>query len=380
MIKILTIIGARPQIIKSSALSRAISEEYNDRIQEVILHTGQHYDENMSRVFFEELSIPKPKYNLNVGSSSHGVQTAKMIEGIEKALIDENPNAVVVYGDTNSTLAAALAASKLLVPVIHIEAGLRSFNKTMPEEINRIMADHVSTLLFSPTLSGIKNLLNEGFSMEIHEKPNMDFPNIYHCGDIMYDNTIYFSQMINESIDKIKEFFLKYKKDFILCTIHRNANTDDPYRLNSIFKALLELAKKERIILPLHPRTKKYLKSNLHPEVYSQLSRTKKIEILPPLPFLDMIYLESTAKLVITDSGGVQKEAYFLETPCIILRPETEWVEIVENNCARLVDSDYDRIIKEANYYISKPPTNYPKIFGDARAGKFICEQIIKYI
>lgn len=378
--KILTIIGARPQIIKSSAITRAINKDFSDIIEEVILHTGQHYDNNMSKNFFEELSIPQPRYNLNVGSGSHGLQTSKMIKGLEEVLVEEKPNAVIIYGDTNSTLAGAITASKLNIPIVHIEAGLRSFNKTMPEEINRIMADHVSTLLFTPTLSGVNNLLKEGFSMEITDKPNMDNPNVFHCGDIMYDNTMYYSNFINENIDKNKEFFRKYKKDFILATIHRDSNTDIPYRLNGIFKALVEISKKEKIFIPLHPRTKKLLSTQLSPETYSNLIESKNIKLLPPVSFLDMIYLESTAKLVITDSGGVQKEAYFLETPSVILRPETEWVEIVDNGSAKLVDTFYDNIISGVNSYISNPPSNYPKIFGNAKASKFICEQIIKYL
>lgn len=379
--KIITIIGARPQIIKSSALSRQIRDCFSEKIEEIIVHTGQHYDSNMSEVFFEQLSIPKPKYNLGVGSASHGAQTAKMIEKIEEIILQEKPNALVIYGDTNSTLAAAIAASKIHVPIVHIEAGLRSFNKSMPEEINRIMADHVSTLLFSPTISGVNNLKNEGFDLRLSDNPTIDRPNVYHCGDIMYDNTIHFSSLIaGNSTENTSEYYNKYGKGFILCTIHRNANTDDAKRMNDIFSAILKISESERVILPLHPRTKKMLSSQLEENIYKAIMASKSIEIIEPVSFLDMIYLESASKLILTDSGGVQKEAYFLEKPCVILRPETEWVEIVENGSAKLVDANYDKIIQEVNFFLSNPPKNYPKIFGDAKASRFICEQMIKYL
>src|SRR6218665_1152746 len=252
MKKILTIIGARPQIIKAAALSRAIKNTYADRISEVIVHTGQHYDENMSEEFFDELDIPHPHYNLNVGSGSHGKQTAAMIDGIEEVLLKEKPDAIVLYGDTNSTLSGAIAASKIQVPVVHIEAGLRSFNKTMPEEINRIMCDHVSTLLFSPTKAGYDNLLKEGFR-ENNEGPySFDNPKIYHCGDVMYDNSIYFSEVAEEKTRVLHENQLESGK-FILATIHRNNNTDEPERLNAIFRSMYRIANENRIkvILPL---------------------------------------------------------------------------------------------------------------------------------
>lgn len=374
MIKIITIIGARPQIIKASAISRAIKENYKDDIEEIIVHTGQHYDTNMSEVFFAELDIPRPKYNLAVGSGKHGGQTSKMIEGIENILETEKPNGIILYGDTNSTLAGAIAASKIHVPIVHIEAGLRSFDKYMPEEINRIMCDHASTLLFSPTKAGYNNLIREGFSTEIHEKPTMNKPNIYHSGDIMYDNTLHFSKLIKDRETSLSRF----GKDFILCTIHRNTNTDDPTRLKPIFKAIEEISKTQKIILPLHPRTKKMMPLTLGESFAKEIENNSNIEIIEPVSFLDMIYLETNSKLILTDSGGVQKEAYYLEKPCVILRPQTEWVEIVECGNAAIADADYDKIVQAVNNYIKTPPKTYPNIFGDGNAAKFMCGVMLK--
>jgi len=305
MLRILTIIGARPQIIKAAAMSRAIKNNFNDKIEEIILHTGQHYDDNMSKVFFEELQIPNPDFNLNVGSGSHGKQTAAMIEGIEEIILKESPDCVVVYGDTNSTLSTAVSASKMHVPVIHIEAGLRSFNKTMPEEINRIMCDHVSTLLFSPTETGYNNLVAEGFKKDNTPPFKMDNPAIYHCGDVMYDNSLYFSEIAEESII-INKIGLK-SDDFILVTIHRDNNTDIPERLGSLFNAIDKISKQNNIpiALPLHPRTLKMLKTNLSDELYNSIDNNALVNIMPAVSFLDMIALEKHSKLIMTDSGGV---------------------------------------------------------------------------
>jgi UDP-GlcNAc3NAcA epimerase len=274
MIKLITIIGARPQIIKAAAISRAIRDSFSNTIKEIIVHTGQHYDEEMSAVFFGELSIPKPDYNLNVGSSGHGAQTALMIKGIEEILLRESPDYIILYGDTNSTLAGAIAASKIHIPVIHIEAGLRSFNKSMPEEINRIVCDHTSTLLFSPTKTGYDNLIREGFK---ENKPpfTIDNPGIYHCGDIMLDNSLFFSGIAEKKSSVLKELDL-INKEYILGTIHRNNNTDDPHRLNAIFNAINKISVLEKVIfvLPLHPRTTKVLKSNLRDEIYQKIHTT----------------------------------------------------------------------------------------------------------
>ncbi len=380
-IKLLTIIGARPQIIKAAALSRAIKNNFEKEIQEVIVHTGQHYDDNMSKVFFDELAIPQPDYNLNTGSGSHGKQTASMIEGIEEILLKEKPNCIVLYGDTNSTLAGAIAASKIQIPVIHIEAGLRSFNKSMPEEINRIMCDHVSTLLFSPTKSGYDNLLKEGFKENNQPPYTFDNPKIYHCGDVMYDNSLYFSTVAEQKTSVLKDNNLQQNK-FILATIHRNNNTDEPLRLNALFGAMNKIAteNKIKIILPLHPRTAKLLQKNLSPELYNTVMGHEHIRIIPPVSFLEMIALEKNATLIMTDSGGVQKEAFFFQKPCIILRSETEWIELVNCGAAKIVDADELKISDAFNYFTTAKNLKFPDLFGDGDAAKFICGEILKYI
>lgn len=374
--KFVTIIGARPQIIKAAALSRAIKNHYADTIQEIIVHTGQHYDENMSQVFFDELQIPCPDYNLHVGSASHGVQTARMIEGIEALLTKERPDYIILYGDTNSTLAGAVAAAKIHVPIVHIEAGLRSFNKAMPEEINRIVCDHCSTLLFSPTKAGLENLKREGFAT-CNERPyTIDNPKVYHCGDIMYDNSLYFAEIAETKTNIINKLGLN-EKSFILATIHRDTNTDRPERMDAIFSALLKLSEECQVVLPLHPRTDKLLKTNLETSKQEKLFRSPNIKIIPPVSFLEMIVLERHAQLVMTDSGGVQKEAYFFKKPCIILRSETEWVEIVETGNAILADADKDHILEAWQHFKGNPPTAFPEIFGNGHAAEFMLEQIL---
>ena len=380
-LKILTIIGARPQIIKSAALSRAIRNKFSDKLNEVVVHTGQHYDDNMSDVFFSELDISKPKYNLKVGSGSHGKQTALMIDGIEEILIIEKPNCLVVYGDTNSTLAGALAASKINIPVIHIEAGLRSYNKAMPEEINRIMCDHVSTLLFSPTKAGLNNLIKEGFKENNKPPYSIDNPKVFHCGDVMFDNSIHFSLIAEETTTILKDNSLEADK-YILATIHRNNNTDDVVRLNTLFNAINKIAKGNeiKVVIPLHPRTAKLLPQNLSSSLYTEIKTSKYIRIIDPVSFLEMIALEKNAQLIITDSGGVQKEAFFFRKPCIILRPQTEWVELVESGSAIIADADEQNIINAYNSLLTKKDIMFPNTFGDGKASEFICSEIIKLI
>ena len=375
--KIVTVIGARPQIIKAAALSRAIKEHFEKEVKEVIVHTGQHYDDNMSQVFFDELGIPAPNYNLGVGSASHGVQTAKMIEGIEEILLKEKPDYIVLYGDTNSTLAGAVAASKIHVPIVHIEAGLRSFNKSMPEEINRICCDHCSTLLFSPTATGYKNLVNEGFNPDNKRRFTIDNPGIYHCGDVMYDNSKHFANIADKKSQILDKEGLR-GVDYMLCTIHRDNNTDQPERLNAIFKALLKISESKTVVLPLHPRTSKLLNVNLEKSLFEKITNNPNIKILPPASFLDMIVLERHAQMVVTDSGGVQKEAFFFQKPCLILRTETEWKEIVECGAAVITDADEERIIKSFNNYMENPPHKFPEIFGDGKAAEFICKEMLE--
>ena len=379
MKKIITVIGARPQIIKAAAISRAIKNNFSDKILEVIVHTGQHYDENMSQIFFEELEIPFPNFNLNVGSGSHGEQTAKMLEGLENIYVQEKPDAVIVYGDTNSTIAGALAASKIHIPVIHIEAGLRSFNKAMPEEINRIACDHMSTFLFTPSETGQRNLLNEGIKNDQKEAASIDNPKIYLCGDIMYDNSLYFSAMSEQKSEILKELEIT-TDEFILCTIHRDTNTDDTANLNAIFRALLRIQKTSnlKIVLPLHPRTKEKLNSHLNETLLTELNQNKNFKIIPPTGFLDIISLEKNARLIITDSGGLQKEAFFFQKPCVVLREQTEWIEIVENGNALIAGANELKIISSVETLIKRTDFTYPNLYGDGNASNFICKKIME--
>lgn len=375
-IKLLNIVGARPQIIKSSAISRTIREKHSDTIEEKILHTGQHYDRAMSGVFFEELEIPLPDFNLGVGSARHGKQTASMISGIEEVLINEKPEVVVIYGDTNSTLAAAIATSKFSIPLVHIEAGLRSHNKTMPEEVNRILSDHVSTLLFAPTDSALKNLMHEGFRPDNSPPYTMDNPKIFLSGDIMLDNTLFFAELAEK---KYGEYLQSYGRgDYILCTIHRDSNTDDHARLRSIVESLLDIVEisGRKILMPLHPRTIHALQQS-GGELFRMLDKNIQIEILPPASYLEMILLEKYASLIITDSGGVQKESHFFSKPCVVLRSETEWVELVNNGTACLADADKNKILEAYTKLSKKRSLKYPGFYGDGKASEFIVDEII---
>lgn len=393
MIRLLNIIGARPQIIKAAAISRAIRTQFADEVEEHILHTGQHYDANMSEVFFRELGIPEPDYNLHVGSGSHGVQTAKMIEGVEAVLTGERVSGlgvsgekhsydgIIVYGDTNSTLAAAVAASKIHVPVFHVEAGLRSFNMSMPEEINRIVCDQLSSVLFTPTQTGLKNLQAEGFPVGegvqgkvygVRKFADGREQRVVLSGDVMYDNSMYFSAMADMQSDIIERLGLSYRK-FVLATIHRPANTDNPENLKTIFRALNDIAAKGMdVVLPLHPRTRQRLE-------VSGLAVSEKINVIEPASFFEIIRLEKNAAIVMTDSGGVQKEAFFYGTPCVILRPETEWVEIVEAGAGIIADADYDRIMAAYEQLVNKPIT-FPALFGDGHASEKIIKEILDYL
>ena len=380
MIRLLTVIGARPQIIKAAAISRAINTHFQDRIEEKILHTGQHYDANMSQIFFDELGIPTPDYNLGVGSGSHGAQTAKMIAGIEEVLLASHFDGIILYGDTNSTLAGAVAASKIHIPIFHIEAGLRSFNMTMPEEINRIVCDQLSSICFSPTQTGVDNLRREGF-FDSHAKfKNGKGRLVINGGDVMYDNSMYFATLAESKSDILSQIGAT-PGEYILTTIHRPNNTDDPERLTSIISALLSITESEDIslVLPLHPRTKNLLDKNLSFSVYQKLTSSPRVKIIPPASFFDIIVLEKNARIVMTDSGGVQKEAFFFEKPCVILRPETEWVEIVEHGAGIIANADYDRIINGYHQLVGHK-VEFPKLFGNAHAAEGILNQIIQYL
>ncbi|HBM75435.1 MAG TPA: UDP-N-acetylglucosamine 2-epimerase (non-hydrolyzing) [Clostridiaceae bacterium] len=345
--KILTVIGARPQFIKAAPVSKVLREKNDEKI----IHTGQHYDENMSKIFFDELEIPRPDYNLNIGSGNHGYQTGMMLMKIEEILLDEKPDAVMVYGDTNSTLAGALSASKLLIPVIHIEAGLRSFNMAMPEEQNRILTDHISKLLFCPTETAVGNLKNEGISK-----------GVYDVGDVMLDATMQFKEKASKS-SKILEKLGIEGMDYILATIHRAENTNSPTKLKNIIESLGKSGL--YIILPLHPRTRKYIK------MYG-IKIPGNINMIEPVGYLDMIQLEANSQKVVTDSGGVQKEAFFLKKPCITLREETEWVETVENGWNILVGSHEKSIIDALLNF--KPSKKQMSVFGDGNASVHISD------
>lgn len=343
--KIITVVGARPQFIKAAAVSKVIRKGH----KEILIHTGQHYDENMSKIFFDELCIPKPDYNLEVGSGNHGFQTGTMMIKLEEIYLREKPDMVLVYGDTNSTLAGALTASKLLIPVVHVEAGLRSFNMAMPEEQNRVLTDHISTLLFAPTETAVTNLNNEGI-----------YRGIFNVGDVMYDAILFFKKIAEEKSDIIKRLNLS-ENGYILATIHRAENTNDIAKLKNIMEALSESGVK--IVLPLHPRTKKYI------EGYG-LHIGDNIFVIDPVGYLDMINLEMHAQKIVTDSGGVQREAFFMKKPCITMREETEWVETVQNGWNVLVGTDKDNILDSIiNFH---PDKEQKSIFGDGSAAKKI--------
>lgn len=474
--KICTIIGARPQFIKAAAVSRAIAKhnaltsnleprtlniEHSSSVEhrtlnEVIVHTGQHYDDGMSAVFFRELEIPEPKYNLAIGSGSHGAQTGQMLAAIEKVLIEEKPDLVLIYGDTNSTLAGVLAAAKLHIPIAHVEAGLRSFNRRMPEEINRVVADQLSTLLLCPSQVAVNNLAAEGIGgkgdrmspiidepppalratsagggqkessppLERETCPPLEgvgggspspntsplTPHVFITGDVMADALQFAATKASAQSDILARLGLQPQR-YILATVHRAENTDDPKRLSNIMAVLAELAEREPVILPLHPRTKKILErtSNLEPRTLNIEHRTLNIEhrtlnieqsssveprtlniehsspvehrtlnierpsslrLIDPLGYFDIIALEKSARMLLTDSGGMQKEAYWLGVPCVTLRDETEWVETVESGWNILAGADRNRIITAVRSF--KPPSDHPPLYGDGQAAEKI--------
>lgn len=325
--KIVTVVGARPQFIKAAAMSRAISERYAGTMEEVLVHTGQHYDENMSKVFFEELQIPQPRYNLEISGGSHGAMTGRMLGAVEEVLLRERPDWLLIYGDTNSTLAGALAAAKLHIPVAHVEAGLRSFNMRMPEEVNRILSDRVSSLLFCPTETAVKNLQNEGIRQGVH-----------NVGDVMYDVALFYRDWARQQSSALNRLGLEVG-EFALATCHRAENTDDPQRLKAILSALSNIAAQVPVVLPLHPRTRKLAAD------YGLAPLLAPLRVTEPLPFLDMVALEQAARVILTDSGGVQKEAFFYGVPCITLRDETEWVETIDAGWNRLVGASEPLIL-----------------------------------
>jgi len=357
--KIVTVVGARPQFIKAAAISRVIRDDYAGKIEEVLVHTGQHYDENMSKVFFEELDIPQPRYNLEISGGQHGAMTGRMLEAVENVLLQEKPDWVLIYGDTNSTLAGALAAAKLHIPVAHVEAGLRSFNMRMPEEINRILADRVSSLLFCPTETAVNNLKLEGVSQGVH-----------NVGDVMYDVALFYRDRARQQ-SRVLQTLGVSPGGFALATCHRAENTDDPQRLGEILAALAEVAGQMPLVLPLHPRTRKLVGE------YGLSRHLKALTVTEPLPFLDMVALEQAARLILTDSGGVQKEAFFYGVPCITMRDETEWVETVELGANRLVGASRSIIVKAAAEILASPVNGvHSTPYGDGQAA----QKIVSYL
>ena len=359
MKKIVTILGARPQFVKAAVLSRVIKKHH--QVEEIIIHTGQHFDANMSAIFFNDMEIPKPKYNLAINSLSHGAMTGQMLERIEEILINEKPELVVVYGDTNSTIAGALAAKKMHIKVVHVEAGLRSFNMKMPEEINRILTDRISNLLSCPTDTAIKNLQNEGFN-------NLPIQIEKH-GDIMKDAVEFYSQFSEQKSSIIKDLDLK-DNNFILTTIHRQENTDDIDKLREIFNALEEIHKDCTVVLPLHPRTKKILEKN---------NIKLSIICIDPVGYFDMLELLKNCLMVVTDSGGLQKEAFFNKKHCVIAREETEWIELVENDFAELVGSDKKNMITAYNNFKNSSKDFSMKLYGN-NVGEKIYNSIYQLI
>lgn len=358
-IKIATVIGARPQFIKAAVVSRAF-KAMPQSVSEIIIHTGQHFDANMSDIFFEELDIPKPHFHLGVGGGSHGQNTGRMLEKIEEVLIKEKPDVLLVYGDTDSTLAGALAAVKLHIPVAHVEAGLRSFNRKMPEEINRVLTDHASELLFTPTDTAVKNLINEGIAAD----------KIKQVGDVMYDAALYYGAQVDEANDILERLGLRSKK-YALATLHRAENVDDEKRLRSILAGLENYPK--TIVWPLHPRTKAKLTS-------FGIVMPANMQVIDPVGYLDMIMLEKHAVLIATDSGGVQKEAYFHKVPCITTRDETEWIELVMQGANIITGADTKKIIAavQQSANIDKAVFDAP-LYGEGNTGKQIVDTLVEY-
>lgn len=376
MIKIVTVIGARPQFIKASAISRAIRNSFSSQINEIVIHTGQHYDDSMSKVFFVELEMKVEDYNLGVGSGSHAVQTAQMMVKLEDIFIQEQPHAILLYGDTNSTVAATLSAAKLHIPIIHVEGGVRAYNKKFPEEVNRIICDHLSTLIFVPTLSGMKSLEREGLA-EAKPPYSMNNPGVFHCGDIMYDNSLFFAEKSESKNSLLQNLGVK-ENEFVLVTMHRPHNVDDPATLSGLIEAFIQISEiyQISIVFPAHPRTLKIIETKIADQVRSALFNSR-IKLVPPVSFIEMTLLEKKSKIVITDSGGVQKEAYYFQKPCLIMLEETPWPELVDSGTAHLVGSDPAKIKIAFDELIKADNLQFPAIFGDGKAADFICSKIV---
>ena len=354
--RLLTVVGARPQFIKASALSRALREAHD--FTEVLVHTGQHFDANMSSVFFEELAITAPAYDLEVRSLPHGAMTGRMLERVEEVLIKERPDAVIVYGDTNSTLAGALAARKLDLRVVHVEAGLRSFNPRMPEEINRVLTDRISDLLCCPTPRAVENLRAEGYgSMPCR---------VALTGDVMHDTALYYRGISEQRATTLDSLGLR-GREFALCTLHRAENTDDLTRLSELIRALHDIAAVMPVVLPLHPRTAAVVKRE---------RMALDLTVIEPVGYLDMVSLITGSRVVLTDSGGLQKEAYFFERPCVTLRDETEWTELVDGGFNRLAGARYESIVAAFHAALSSRPDFSVDLYGGGRAAANIVAEL----
>lgn len=362
MKKIVTILGARPQFIKAAAVSRAIRLLGSDCLEELIVHTGQHYDVNMSDLFFTEMDIPLPRYRLQIPGGLHGKTTGRMLEKLEELLLEERPDAVVVYGDTNTTLAGALAAKKLHLPLIHIESGLRSYNMQMPEEINRILTDRISDLLFCPTEAATNNLIREGFG-------NFG-QTIVQSGDVMYDGALYYGQLSDQRSRILRELKLE-PLNYCLATVHRAENTDDAHRLRSIFKALDAINRDHKVVIPLHPRTKAKLA-----EFHIESSCT----LVEPVGYFDMIQLIGNSRVVLTDSGGLQKEAYFFKKLCVTLRNETEWTELVDNGYNFLAGADQEKISEYFGKCLTTEKEFAHCLYGDGKASEKTVDNIKSFL
>lgn len=391
--KLLTILGARPQFIKAATVSRAIRAHNaqaeltgkGSLIEEFIVHTGQHFDANMSDVFFDQLDIPRPHHNLGIANLSHGAMTGRMLEGIETLIQQAHPDWLLVYGDTNSTLAGALAAAKLQIPVAHVEAGLRSHNPAMPEEINRVLTDRISTLLLCPTETAVGNLAKEGFPFPAPTRlqgqaPETQTPegsptakqHIANLGDVMYDAVLHYRDLARERVN-LDSYGLQHQR-YALCTLHRQENTDDPARLNSILGALRQISQQVPVVLPLHPRTR----AKLAQQDDANSKTLDGLKVLDPLPYLEMQRLQMSARLILTDSGGMQKEAYFHRVPCITVRDETEWVETVDAGWNQVVGANATKILS-AFGDLKPPSAEQPQPYGDGQAAGRVIAQLLAF-
>lgn len=380
MFRILTVVGARPQFIKAAAISRVLQRQHADQVQELIVHTGQHYDADMSEVFFHELGIPRPAFSLSNVTGSHAERMGAMMTGLERIIANERPDLVLLYGDTDSTLAGALTANRAGIPIAHVEGGVRSRYKAYPEETNRLLTDHLSTLIFCPGSDGMGHLEHEG----LNHSPtpwSADTPGTFQCGDIMYDNSLFFAEQAARTSTVLNSAGVA-TDGYALITLHRPHNVDDPKVLAPLLEALLAVSEKHELPLvwPVHPRTRQQLGSLPSTALKNRLHDQERIKLLPPAGYLDMVQLERNARIVLTDSGGVQKEAYFFQRPAVVLLDPTPWPELVRSGSAVATGNDPARIIAAAEHLLAATDLTYPPIFGDGRAAEFICDRMLELL